>query len=124
MKLSSLSAAFLAIGLSVSPAVSQDATKNPHQGHQGMAMDQSSSTKAFEAANAKMHKEMMVPYTGKTDVDFVRSMIPHHQGAIDMAKIELQHGKDPEIRKLAEEVIKAQEAEIKMMETWLKKNGG
>lgn len=124
MKLSTLSAAFLLAALATTPALSQDATKNPHQGHQGMAMGQSESTKAFEAANARMHKDMMVPYTGKTDVDFVRSMIPHHQGAVEMAKIELQHGKDPEIRKLAEEVIKAQEAEIKMMQDWLKKNGG
>ncbi|MFY8102187.1 MAG: DUF305 domain-containing protein, partial [Allorhizobium sp.] len=46
-----------------------------------------------------------------------------HQGAIDMANIVLEHGKDPEIRKLAEEVIKAQEGEIAMMKEWLAKNG-
>lgn len=83
----------------------------------------SPSTKAFEDENAKMHKDMAIQYSGDTDADFVRSMIPHHQGAIDMAKVELAHGKDPEIRKLAEAVIKAQEAEIAEMQAWLKAHG-
>jgi len=84
--------------------------------------DHGASSHAFAEANAKMHKDMMVEMTGDADVDFVRGMIPHHQGAIDMAKIELQYGKDPEIRKLAEAVIKAQEAEIAEMNAWLSKN--
>ncbi|MCJ9751839.1 DUF305 domain-containing protein [Neorhizobium sp. BETTINA12A] len=83
----------------------------------------SPSTKAFQDANAKMHKDMAIQYSGDTDADFVRSMIPHHRGAIDMAKVELAHGKDPEIRKLAQAVIKAQEAEIADMQSWLKAHG-
>ncbi|TWD51111.1 DUF305 family protein family protein [Agrobacterium vitis] len=83
----------------------------------------SPSTAAFMEANAKMHKAMSIPMTGNADVDFVRGMIGHHQGAIDMARIELQYGKDEKIRKLAEEIIKAQEGEIAMMKAWLKAHG-
>ncbi|GAU83505.1 hypothetical protein BIWAKO_03432 [Bosea sp. BIWAKO-01] len=80
-------------------------------------------TAAYKAANDKMHKDMATSFTGDADADFVRGMIPHHQGAIDMAKVVLAHGKDPEIRKLATEVISAQEKEIAFMQDWLKKNG-
>jgi predicted outer membrane protein len=98
-----------------------------HQGHGAPAAPSpaksSDATKAFEAANAKMHKDMTIKYSGNVEADFVRGMIPHHQGAIDMAKVALQYGKNPEIRKLAEEIIKAQEGEIAWMRDWLKKNG-
>ncbi len=126
-----LVAASLASALSTSAVLAQDNTM--HQGHDMSSMDHgsmnhgamgdSASSKAFAEANAKMHKDMAVPLTGNADVDFVQGMIPHHQGAIDMAKIVLEHGKDPEIRKLAEEVIAAQEGEIAMMKAWLAKNG-
>lgn len=95
-------------------------------GQDGMAAvdpNAPASTKAFVEANARMHKDMAIDYTGDADVDFVRGMIPHHQGAIDMAKIVLEHGKNPEIRKLAEGIIKAQESEIAEMQAWLKKAG-
>lgn len=97
-----------------------------HSAHMGgpapAANANSPSSAAFGAANAKMHEGMSVPMTGDTDVDFAQGMIPHHQGAIDMAKIELAFGKDPELRKLAEDIIKAQESEIAFLKSWLEKN--
>jgi uncharacterized protein (DUF305 family) len=56
-------------------------------------------------------------------MDFARSMIPHHKGAVDMAKIVLEHGKNPEMKKLAQDVIASQEKEIAFMREWLKKKG-
>jgi uncharacterized protein (DUF305 family) len=118
---------FLGAALTLAFALPAFAQEADHSGHQGMTMDapagdQSASTKAFIDANAKMHKGMEIDFTGNADVDFVRGMIAHHQGAIDMAKVELEYGKDDAIRKLAQEVITAQEGEIRMMESWLANN--
>jgi uncharacterized protein (DUF305 family) len=75
---------------------------------------------AFDNVMMKMHKDMAdTKVTGNVDVDFVKGMIPHHQGAIDMAKIELAKGNDPKIQKMAKDIIKAQEKEIAMMHKWL-----
>ena len=115
---------FLGAALSLAftlPAFAQEADHSAHQ-MSAPAGGESASTQAFIDANAKMHEGMDIEFTGNADVDFVRGMIAHHQGAIDMAKVELEHGKNAEIRKLAQDVITAQEGEIAMMKEWLAKN--
>ena len=82
----------------------------------------SESTKAYKQADMDMMQGMAVEYTGNADVDFRLKMIPHHQGAIDMAKVALEHGTDPETKALAEAIIAAQEREIAEMQAWLEKN--
>ncbi|WP_019171885.1 CopM family metallochaperone [Pseudaminobacter salicylatoxidans] len=96
-----------------------------HSGHDmsGMSMSKEASSpaaKGYTEAMDKMHEAMgKAEYTGDPDVDFAIGMIPHHQAAIDMARVQLEYGKDPEIRKLSEEIIKAQEAEIGQLQDWL-----
>ena len=74
---------------------------------------------AFAAINNRMHRDMMVPEGAKPDAAFAQAMIAHHQGAIDMAKVILGFGTDPEIRKLAQDVITAQQGEIVFLQQWL-----
>jgi uncharacterized protein (DUF305 family) len=116
----------LALVLSVATAAATAIAQESGAGHEGHTMmgDMGPASMAFMEANDRMHKDMAIEYTGIADVDFIKGMIPHHQGAVEMAKIVLKHGKDPEVRKLAEGIIAAQEAEIKWMSDWLAKNGG
>lgn len=79
--------------------------------------------RALRDANTTMHAGMTsVRQSGDADRDFVASMIPHQQGAIDMATIELQFGKDAETRDLAERIIAAQQKQIAEMNAWLAKH--
>ena len=80
------------------------------------------STAAYEAAVTKMHTDMQITYTGDADNDLAKGMIPHHEGAIAMANVVLQYGKNPDLRKFAEEVIKAQTGEVATLREWLVKN--
>ena len=70
---------------------------------------------AMHAGMDRMMRDMSVPMTGDPDRDFLLMMIPHHQGAVDMARLVLIHGRDPLVRRLAEDIIASQQAEISGM---------
>jgi uncharacterized protein (DUF305 family) len=81
-------------------------------------------TEAMQAAYAKgmntMHSDMMLGIAEpEADMAFARGMLPHHIGAVDMAKVQLQYGTDEEMRKLAQDIIDAQQPEIALMQNWI-----
>lgn len=113
-------AAVLSLMFLAGPAFAQD-----HGAH-GAHAAKGGADPAFEAqmnAHETMAKDMgAITPSGNPDVDFVRMMIPHHQGAIDMAEVELKYGKDESRKELARQIIDAQKKEIAEMKEWLAKN--
>jgi uncharacterized protein (DUF305 family) len=77
---------------------------------------------AMNGSMERMHRQMAAaPMNGNIDHDFASMMIPHHQGAIDMAKAELIYGKDTVMRRLAQEILVDQQSEIDAMQLWLER---
>lgn len=98
------------------------ANEQPHQAHMNMQMSTGSAMQQelMQGMN-QMHQDMMAAAQYKDpDVAFAAGMLPRHIGAVKMAEVELKYGKDPEMRKLAEDIINAQQAEIEQMQKWLK----
>lgn len=88
-----------------------------------MKMPDTPAGKAYEAAMMKMMtSDKAMTMTGDADKDFVMMMMPHHQAAIDMAKVELEFGKDAMLKKMATDIIAAQQKEIDAMTAWQAKN--
>jgi len=97
-------------------------THDTHGAKKAVSANDTAATNAYRSANMKMHEGMNLKFSNDADVDFIRGMIPHHQGAIDMAKVVLQHGKDAQTRKWAGDIIREQAREIAEMKDWLAKH--
>lgn len=106
--------------LAITPPVAAQAAQ---PGMKMSAANNSPEAKAYQAANDKMMRDMSKPPTGDADKDFVMMMVPHHQGAVDMARVELRYGKDPTLRKLAKNIVRSQEKQIKEMKAWSSSHG-
>ena len=102
-----------------------EATKHDKPMDMAMISPAAGDSEATRGSKAAMMKMMhgMPPYTGDADVDFNKQMRGHHVAAIEMAEVELKHGKDPVSRALAQEIIVAQKKEIAGIDAWLAKRG-
>jgi uncharacterized protein (DUF305 family) len=105
--------------LVLSAKVATPASQDPHRG-QG-EQDRGAAWSEFGRSMEKMHAGMRsIKPSGDSDVDFVKLMMPHHRAAIDMAKTELVYGEDPQMRRLAQEIITDQQSETELMQLWLR----
>src|SRR6185369_17968782 len=114
------------IALAVLLVVSGSQAQAPHQheispqGLQSLNVAAESFTSLMMQTMERMHKDMAIVPSGDPDRDFAAMMIPHHQGAVDMAKVELQFGTDPVLRRLAQAIIVEQLQEIEVMQRELR----
>lgn len=119
----SLAIAWLIVGLCALASAQMKGHDHPASTSRAAKGSDTPSTKDYKAAHARMMKEMDISFSGDPDVDFRKHMIPHHQGAIDMAEAALRHAKDPETKKMAQKIIDDQKIEIAEMQAWLKARG-
>ncbi|WP_373543022.1 DUF305 domain-containing protein [Chamaesiphon sp.] len=110
-----LAIASILLGCLTLPAVADESDRAGH--HFGV---DPAFANAMNVGMGKMMTDMHQPgITGNVDVDFLAMMIPHHQGAVEMARLVLLYGKDPLVRQLAEEIIASQQVEIAAMQARL-----
>ncbi|OSM95797.1 MULTISPECIES: CopM family metallochaperone [Lonsdalea] len=114
---------WLLVGFLLAP-LSVLAAESTHDGNH-KTTNSADFEQAYQQDTENMHRDMTKNMSSQNpDVAFAQGMIAHHQGAIAMAKTQLRFGKDPELRKLAEAIIKAQQPEIEQMQKWLKQHPG
>ena len=118
-------AVLLAVALAAAPASAQDHSQTDHAKMGQAKAEMSAASKAYMDAMSRMDADMKaMAMTGKPGIDFALMMIPHHQSAIDMAKAYLDSGEsDPELTKLSQDIIAAQDKEIAFLKAWLAKRG-
>jgi uncharacterized protein (DUF305 family) len=120
--LASLAAVFVGTSALAQPAPMPGMEMKGMEMKMAPSQKDSAATKGYKAAMMKM-MEAMPTFSGDADIDFMKQMLTHHQAAIDMAKVALANGKDADTKKMAQEIIAAQEKEIATIDAWLKKKG-
>ncbi|QCG95634.1 DUF305 domain-containing protein [Azospirillum sp. TSA2s] len=93
-----------------------------HQGQRAQNMPKDPASRAYMQSMQNMNRDMRKPMTGDADQDFARMMAAHHQGAIDMARVELQYGKDPDLKAMAQKMVDDQTKEVQQLQDWLKQH--
>lgn len=112
-------------GMQGSQGTMQGQGQGMHQGgRRAEAMPKDPASRGYTESMRTMNRNMRKPMTGNADQDFARMMVAHHQGAVDMARVELEHGTDPDLKAMAQKVVDDQTKEIQQLQDWLKQHPG